>query len=140
MRINKLIRLSFSKKFLNFRTSRRLDDNRFVSPSGQRRNIPVSVFAPAKLDNKRPAPAPPTTTTLNSESQNQTSFLTRSSTSDNNSSIKSNECKKSSSSDLGVRNSNNMVVNEFTIPADKQDTNKKMNVFERLFRGNKKKN
>jgi hypothetical protein len=31
-------------------------------------------------------------------------------------------------------------LNEHSVPTDKHDNAKKMNVFERLFRGNKKKN
>jgi len=108
-----------------------LDDNRLLSPNGQRRNVPVSVFAPAKLDNKRPAPAPPT---FNYESQQSTSNSSRLSTNDNRYSTKMTEhemTKKSSPANL---------VNEFSVATDKHDNIKKMNVFERLFRGNKKKN
>ncbi|CAF0802429.1 unnamed protein product [Rotaria sp. Silwood1] len=124
------------------RTQRRSDDNRYVSPNSQRRNIPVSVFAPAKLDNKRPAPAPPIS---NFESQNQTFYTSRSLTNDNNnnSTMKINENqmnKKLSSTNSGIKTPTNIVMNDFTLANDKQDNNKKMNVFERLFRGNKKKN
>ncbi|CAF3722548.1 unnamed protein product [Rotaria sp. Silwood1] len=126
------------------RTQRRSDDNRYVSPNSQRRNIPVSVFAPAKLDNKRPAPAPPIS---NFESQNQTFYTSRSLTNDNNnnnnSTMKINENqmnKKLSSTNSGIKTPTNIVMNDFTLATDKQDNNKKMNVFERLFRGNKKKN
>ncbi|CAF1464203.1 unnamed protein product, partial [Rotaria sordida] len=119
-------------------TVRRSDDNRYISPNTQRRNIPVSVFAPAKLDNKRPAPAPPTS---NFESQNQLSYSSR--INDNNSMMKLNENqmnKKISSTNSNVNIPTNIVMNEFNLTTDKQDNNKKMNVFERLFRGNKKKN
>jgi len=109
--------------FFFCRISRRLDDNRLVSPTGQRRNVPVSVFAPAKLDNKRPAPAPPT---YNYESQQQTSYLSRLSTNEH----EMNNNRKSTGS----------LLNEYSVPTDKHDNTKKMNVFERLFRGNKKKN
>ncbi|CAM4937193.1 unnamed protein product [Rotaria socialis] len=122
------------------RSARRLDDSRFVSPTGQRRNIPVSVFAPAKIDNKRPAPAPPTPS---SESHNQIPYSPRSLATDNGSSTKLNENfmnKKSPSSDSGARTPTGMTTNEFSLVTDKLDTSKKMNVFERLFRGNKKKN
>ncbi|CAF3610328.1 unnamed protein product [Rotaria sordida] len=129
--------LNTSNTDLN-RTVRRSDDNRYVSPNTQRRNIPVSVFAPAKLDNKRPAPAPPTS---NFESQNQLSYSSR--INDNNSMMKLNENqmnKKISSTNSNVNIPTNIVMNEFNLTTDKQDNNKKMNVFERLFRGNKKKN
>ncbi|CAM4776618.1 unnamed protein product [Rotaria magnacalcarata] len=121
------------------RSARRLDDSRFVSPTGQRRSIPVSVFSPAKIDNKRPAPAPPTPS---SESHNQIPYSPRPLATDNGSSTKLNEnlmIKKSSSSDSGARTPTGMTTNEFSLVTDKHDTSKKMNVFERLFRGNKKK-
>jgi hypothetical protein len=107
-----------------------LDDNRLVSPSGQRRNIPVSVFSPAKLDNKRPAPAPPA---YNYESQQPTSYLSRLSTTEHELPIKS-------SSSSGLKTPTGNLLNEYPLTTDKHDNTKKMNVFERLFRGNKKKN
>src|ERR1700722_1047600 len=110
-----------------FRTPKRSDDNRLLSPSGQRRNIPVSVFSPAKLDNKRPAPAPPI---FNYESQQPTSYLSRLSTNDNNYPTKINEHEMKSG--LKTPPTNNLH-NEFSIPTDKHDNPKKMNVFERLF-------
>lgn len=126
--------LSITNKFISFycRTSRRTDDNRVLSPTGQRRNVPVSVFSPAKLDNKRPAPAPPT---MNYESQQQTSYLSRTS---------SNEQELNSSSNNNNNNNNRKstgnLLNEYSSHStDKHDNTKKMNVFERLFRGNKKK-
>ncbi len=124
-----------------FRTSRRLDDNRLLSPTGQRRNIPVSVFSPAKLDNKRPAPAPPSST-YNYESQQQPSYLSRLPTTDHNYSGKSNEHELTNkpSSSSGLKTPTGNILNEYSLPTDKHDSTKKMNVFERLFRGNKKKN
>jgi hypothetical protein len=117
-----------------------LDDNRLVSPSGQRRNIPVSVFSSAK----NPAPPPPT---YNYESQQQASYLSRlSSTNDQNYSVKPNEHEmnnkpsSSSSSSSGLKTPTGNFLNEYSHPTDKHDNTKKMNVFERLFRGNKKKN
>lgn len=118
---------------------RRADDNRYVSPSTQRRNIPVSVFAPAKLDNKRPAPAPPIS---HFESQQQTSYSSRSLNNDSSTTMKIHEQqmnRKMSSTNSGVTTPTSNVSNEFSPTTDKHD-NKKMNVFERLFRGNKKKN
>jgi hypothetical protein len=107
-----------------FRVSKRIDDNRLLSPNGQRRNIPVSVFAPAKLDNKRPAPAPPAYN-FESQQQQQASYLSRLSANEN---------------ELNSKKSSGKPLNEYSVPTDKHDNTKKMNVFERLFRGNKKKN
>jgi hypothetical protein len=108
------------KIYIYFRPS----NNRLVSPSSQRRNIPVSVFAPAKLDNKRPAPAPPS---FNYESQSPTSYSPR----DNENEMNTKSARKTSTGNLR---------NDLSHTTDKHDHNKKMNVFERLFRGNKKKN
>ncbi|UJR15369.1 hypothetical protein I4U23_002317 [Adineta vaga] len=132
------------------RTPRRTDEQRRSSPPNQRRNVPVSVFSPAKLDNKRPAPAPPTYTY---ESQQQLSYPVRIPTTDTVYSSKSNEHEietKISSTNSDPTTSTANMINEFTISTDKHDNttnnnnpitnNKKMNVFERLFRGNKKKN
>ena len=113
------------------RTSRRLEDNRLVSPNGQRRNIPVSVFSPAKLDNKRPAPAPPAPA-YSYESQQPTSYLSRLPTSEHE--------LPSKPSSSGVKTPTGNLLNEYPLASDKHDNTKKMNVFERLFRGNKKKN
>jgi hypothetical protein len=132
---------------LNFRSSKRSDDNRILSPAGQRRNIPVSVFAPAKPDNKRPAPAPPSsisptndpTSTYNPESPEQIAY---SSTGDSSSPTINNENEmnnKLSSTNSALKLSTGNLLNDFPLTADKHDNNKKMNVFERLFRGNKKK-
>jgi hypothetical protein len=108
--------------------SKRSDDTRLLSPTGQRRTVPVSVFAPAKLDNKRPAPAPPS---FNYESQPQTAY---SSTIDSSYTTINNE---NSSINVGLKTPTENLINGYSHPVDKHD--KKMNVFERLFRGNKKK-
>ncbi|CAF1146701.1 unnamed protein product [Adineta steineri] len=130
---------------VNNRTPRRTDEHRRSSPTGQRRNIPVSVFSPAKHDTKRPAPAPPT---YNYESQQPTSYSARLSTNDNHYTHKTNEQdvdNKISSTNSDLKTSTGNLMNEFTTTTDKHDNNnnnnnnKKMNVFERLFRGNKKK-
>jgi len=95
-------------------------------------------FSPAKLDNKRPAPAPPT---FNYESQQPTSYLSRLSTNDNNYPTKINEHEINNKTSSGLKTPpTSNLLNEFSIPTDKHDNTKKMNVFERLFRGNKKKN
>jgi hypothetical protein len=111
----------------------------------------VSVFAPAKLDNKRPAPVPPSsvsptddsTATYTCESQqDQTSHLSRSSTGDSSYTTINNENeinKKLSTTNSTLKTSKENILNELSYPHDKHDTNKKMNVFERLFRGHKKK-
>jgi hypothetical protein len=133
---------------------KRSDDNRVVSPNGQRRTIPVSVFAPAKLENKRPAPPIPTssasptsetTTSNNNESQqdeHQQQPLSHSSTGDSSYSTINNENEmktKLSTTNSSLKSSTGNLLNEFSLTHDKHETNKKMNVFERLFRGHKKK-
>ena len=121
------------------RPSRRFEDNRLVSPTGQRRNIPVSVFSPAKLDNKRPAPAPPG---YNYESQQGTSYLTRLASADQSYPTRSHDQTSSilSSSSSTIKTPTGSLLKEYSSGTDKADSTKKMNVFERLFRGNKKKN
>lgn len=121
---------------LDCRPSRRLEDNRLVSPTGQRRNIPVSVFSPAKLENKRPAPAPPGYVY---ESQQGPSYLSRLANADQTYPTKSNE-QTSSMSSSTIKTPSSSLLKEYSSSAEKPDTTKKMNVFERLFRGNKKKN
>ncbi|CAF0997059.1 unnamed protein product [Adineta ricciae] len=122
------------------KTPRRAEEQR-RSPPNQRRNVPVSVFAPAKLENKRPAPAPPTHAY---ESQPQLSYPARIPTTDTIYPGKSTEHDievKLSSTSADLKTST-----EVPNPADNHvnnnsaANNKKMNVFERLFRGNKKKN
>jgi hypothetical protein len=117
-------------RLIYFRASRRSDDNRLTSPNNQRRNIPVSVFAPTKLDNKRPAPAPPT---FNYKSQSPPSYSSLLSTNDTEIEMNNNKPPRKAST--------GSLLHEFSHTTDKHDhNNKKMNVFERLFRGNKKKN
>ncbi len=136
-RASSCIRIILSD-FFNFRPSRRSDDNRLLSPNGQRRNIPVSVFSPAKLDNKRPAPAPPPTYPY--ESQQPTSYLSRLPTNDHSYPTKLNEHEMNNKPSSGVKTPTGTLLNDFSVPTDKHDHTKKMNVFERLFRANKKKN
>lgn len=116
-----------------------MDDHRLVSPGSQRRHIPVSVFSPAKPDYKRPAPAPPSSS---SEVQRQSSLSSRSVSSESSSTNRPNELqinKKTTPTNSGVKTPTKNNTNEFSLATDKHDNNKKMNVFERLFRGNKKK-
>lgn len=113
-----------------------MDDNRLVSPTGQRRNIPVSVFSPAKLENKRPAPAPPG---YSYESQQGPSYLSRLANADQSYPTKSNDQTSSISSSTMKTSGGSSLLKEYSSSNDKPDTTKKMNVFERLFRGNKKK-
>ncbi len=123
-----------------------------LSPNGQRRNIPVSVFAPAKLENKRSAPVVPSSTspindsntTYNCElqEQQQTSSSSLSSTGDSSYTTINNENEinnKLSSTNPTLKSSTGDILNEISLANDKHDTSKKMNVFERLFRGHKKK-
>ena len=115
--------------------------NRVLSPPGQRRNIPVSVFSPAKLDTKRPAPAPPA---FNYESQHQTLYSSRPSAVDNEYTTETYDDdmhrKISSTNSNGSKTPTGLHTNEYSLStSEKHDHGKKMNVFERLFRGNKKK-
>ena len=138
----------------NFRSSKRLDENRLVSPTGQRRNVPVSVFVPAKPENKHPAHFPSSSTssandsssTNNCESQlepKQISYSTRSSTGDSSYTSINNENdmnNKLSTMHSTLKTSTENILDELSLTNDKHDNiNKKMNVFERLFRGHKKK-
>ncbi len=132
-----------------FRLSKRSDDNRLLSPNGQRRTIPVSVFAPAK--NSVPNPSSLTTSptnesnmNYNSESQQPEQQTSSYSPTDGDSSYNTinneNELNtKLSSTNLALKSSSGNLLNELSLTNDKYDTSKKMNVFERLFRGHKKK-
>ena len=132
------------------RSAKRADDSRVLSPNVQRRNVPVSVFVPAKLDSKRPAPAPPTspsptmdlTSIYNQESQQQNLHSSRSSMGDGSQTTPINENEmnsKLSSMNVALKSSTGNLLKEFSLSTDKHDSSKKMNVFERLFRGHKKK-
>ena len=132
----------------NCRSSKRSDEIHLVSPTGQRRNIPVSVFVPAKPENKHPVPFPSSSTssTKNYESQlepKQMSYSTRSSTSDSSYTSINNENEtnnKLSAIHSTLQTSTGNILDELSLTNDKHDNiNKKMNVFERLFRGHKKK-
>ncbi|CAF3707147.1 unnamed protein product [Rotaria sordida] len=143
------------------RSSKRSDDNRLVSPTGQRRNIPVSVFSPAKHDNKRSTTVPSSSTSPtndsnsinNCESQHeqqeqeqeqeqQISSSSRSSTGDGCYTIINNTNEmhnKLSTTNSSLKTSTGNILDELSLTNDKHDNTKKMNVFERLFRGHKKK-
>jgi hypothetical protein len=117
-----------------FRATKRSDDNRLVSPSSQRRPIPVSVFSPAKVDSKRSAPALP----LNfDESHSSLLYASRSSTTIN--SDDDFHRKLTATRINGSKTPTGFQINDYSFNSDKPDSTKKMNVFERLFRSNKKK-
>lgn len=111
--------------------------NRLLSPQGQRRSIPVSVFAPAKRLNSSlssPTSTSPTNETLSTdpnESQNNQNFSTIQHENDINT--------KLSSSNSSLKSSTGNLLNELSFTNEKHDHGKKMNVFERLFRGHKNK-
>jgi len=112
----------------NNRFARRSDETtRVLSPPSPRRQVPVSVFSPAtKIDNKRPAPAPPVSS--QDESHSDDHFRP----------IATHVTTNGSKTPTGTSHSN-----DFTLIHDKTDStthSKKMNVFERLFRGNRKRN
>ncbi|CAF3229974.1 unnamed protein product [Rotaria sp. Silwood2] len=139
------------------RSSKRSDENRLISPTGQRRNIPVSVFSPAKHDNKRSVPVSSSSTSPtddstsinNCDSQNeqqeqlqQTSYSSRSSTGDGSYTAINNTndmTNKLSTTNSALKTSTGNILDELSLTNDKHDNTKKMNVFERLFRGHKKK-
>ncbi len=124
-----------------------------ISPNGQRRNIPVSVFAPAKLENKSSVSIPPSSTSPTNEStltqngesqqqQQQVSESSHSSTGDSSYTTTNNVNEinnKLSSTNSVLKSSTGDILNELSLANDKHDNSKKMNVFERLFRGHKKK-
>ncbi|CAF1512856.1 unnamed protein product [Rotaria sp. Silwood1] len=135
------------------RSSKRSEDNRLISPTGQRRNIPVSVFSPAKHDTKRPVPSSSTSPTDDSASinngdsqheqeQQQTSYSSRSSTGDGSYTAMNNTNEmnnKLSTTNSALKTSTGNILDELSLTNEKHDNTKKMNVFERLFRGHKKK-
>lgn len=126
-----------------------------VSPAGQRRHIPVSVFSPAKLENKRHAPVPPSSSSPindsnsvhNGEShpeqpEQQTPYSPRSSADENHYTNLNHDheiTNKLSTMNPSLKTSTGNILDELSVANDKHDNNKKMNVFERLFRGYKKK-
>lgn len=142
-----------------FRGSKRSDESRILSPTGQRRNVPVSVFSTAKQDHKRSAPviSPSSSSPTNdsnstnngesfhdeqeSQQQQQRSFSSRSTDDSNcNTSSNGNEINnKLSTTNTSLKSSTGNILDELSLSHERHDTNKKMNVFERLFRGHKKK-
>ena len=105
-----------------FRNTKRIEDGRVLSPPTQRRSVPVSVFTPAKAETKR------------YESQSSTGYSSRSST------IEPDYLNRSTDDEYRRKIGLKTPTNEFPQSTEKQEHGKKMNVFERLFRGNKKKN
>ncbi|CAF0953181.1 unnamed protein product, partial [Didymodactylos carnosus] len=136
---------------------KRVEIDRILSPNSHRRNIPVSVFVPAKTE-KRPAPAPPqqqqqstqisssqsTDNSINFNQQYSPAMLTNG----NNSYYSDDRLITSKPPPTpGVKSSiipNSSSLSNFNnggldSTKQQQHDSKKMNVFERLFRGNKKK-
>ena len=137
-----------------FRSSKRTDDQRLLSPPTQRRQIPVSVFSPAKNETKRPAPIQSSSTTpinepvstcngeSHEEEEHQLQQPSQSPTGDSSYTTLNNENemnKKISTTGTNLKSSTENILSELAFSNDRHDTSKKMNVFERLFRGHKKK-
>ncbi|CAM4740130.1 unnamed protein product [Rotaria magnacalcarata] len=133
------------------RSTKRPEENRLVSPAGQRRNVPVSVFSSAKHENKRPVPSSSTSPTNDSgsinngesplEPQRQNSYSSQS-TGDSSYPTMNNGHEmntKLSPTNPALKTSTGNILDELALTHDKHDSSKKMNVFERLFRGHKKK-
>ena len=132
---------------LFFRLSKRSDDHRILSPAGQRRTIPISVFAPAKHESKPSTASSPTPSNECNLNYNSESHLEQPATftSSNNEShhlnlnYETELLPKYSPNNSVLETSSGSLLNELSLTQDKHDHNKKMNVFERLFRGHKKK-
>lgn len=138
MRTNEIIRRYFS--ILTFFRS----SNRLLSPQGQRRTIPVSVFAPAKRLNSSvssPTSTSPTNETLSIDQIESSNEQDKSIENQHLSTIKhENDMNtKLSSSNPSLKSSTGNLLNELSFTNEKVENGKKMNVFERLFRGHKKK-
>lgn len=133
------------------RSTKRSDENRLLSPPAQRRPVPVSVFSPAKPESKRPAPAPPKVVPATDESTSipsenpptPTTSEPLSSSDANPSTVSINDdeinVKPITSMSSTLKSSTGNLLKELSLTNDSANLNKKMNVFERLFRGHKKK-